>query len=64
MTTLQGKGACITPEHPHVVPVCFAHDGHVFCSALDLKPKRVPPEQLARVRHIQAQPNVVVLRRG
>ena len=48
-------------RHPHVVPVCFIHDGHVFYSALDLKPKRVPPEQLARVRHIQAQQNVVVL---
>jgi PPOX class probable F420-dependent enzyme len=48
-------------RRPHVVPVCFAYDGHVFYSALDLKPKRVPPEQLARVRHIQAQPNVVVL---
>ncbi|HEX2712625.1 MAG TPA: hypothetical protein VHM88_10420, partial [Candidatus Acidoferrales bacterium] len=33
----------------------------VFYSALDLKQKRVPPEQLARVRHIQAQANVVLL---
>lgn len=46
---------------PHLVPVCFAYDGKAFYAALDLKPKRVPPERLARVRHIQAQPHVALL---
>jgi PPOX class probable F420-dependent enzyme len=50
-----------TDGRSHLVPICFAYDGQVFYSALDLKPKRVPREQLARVRHIQAQPNVVLL---
>ena len=46
---------------PHVVPICFAYDGEVFYSALDAKPKRVPLEQLARVRHIRANPRVCLL---
>ena len=46
---------------PHVVPVCFAYDGHAFYTALDLKPKRVSPQTLARVRHIRANPNVALL---
>ena len=46
---------------PHVVPVCFAYDGKVFYSAVDLKPKRVVPENLARLRHIRARSQVALL---
>jgi PPOX class probable F420-dependent enzyme len=55
LATLDAEG------RPHVVPICFAYDSQVFYSALDLKPKRVPPGQVARVRHIQTEPNVVLL---
>jgi len=55
LATLDAEG------RPHIVPICFAYDGQAFYSALDLKPKRVPPEQLARVRHIRARPNVMLL---
>ena len=47
--------------HPHIIPVCFVYDGRAFYTALDAKPKRVRPERLARVRHIQAQPSVALL---
>ena len=46
---------------PHVVPICYVYDGRSFYTALDLKPKRMPLEKLARVRHIQANPNVALL---
>lgn len=46
---------------PHVVPICFAYDGRAFYTAVDRKPKRVPPEQLTRVRNIQARPQVALL---
>lgn len=46
---------------PHAVPVCFAYDGRAFFTPLDLKPKKVQPESLARVRHLQANPHVALL---
>ena len=46
---------------PHIVPICYAYDGRCFYTALDLKPKQMPPERLARVRHIQGNPNVALL---
>lgn len=46
---------------PHMVPVCFAFDGAVFYSAIDHKPKRVTPDQLARVRNIHETPHVALL---
>lgn len=46
---------------PHVVPVCFVYDGRAFYIALDAKPKRVGPARLARVRNLQANPNVALL---
>jgi PPOX class probable F420-dependent enzyme len=46
---------------PHIVPVCFAYDGKVFYSAVDLKPKRLAPENLARLRHIRARSQVALL---
>jgi PPOX class probable F420-dependent enzyme len=54
--------ATLDAEHsPHIVPVCFAYDGKVFYSAVDLKPKRVAPENLARLRHIRARSQVALL---
>jgi PPOX class probable F420-dependent enzyme len=53
--------ATVADRYPHIVPVCFAYDGRVFHSAIDGKPKRVAPEKLARLRHIQAAPQVSLL---
>ena len=46
---------------PHLVPVCFAFDGHAFYTPLDLKPKQRPPDELRRVRNIRANANVALL---
>jgi PPOX class probable F420-dependent enzyme len=46
---------------PHLVPVCYATDGHAYYSAVDQKPKRTPPEGLKRVRNIRANPRVALL---
>jgi PPOX class probable F420-dependent enzyme len=43
------------------VPVCFACDASDLYTALDRKPKRFPPERLARVRNIRMNPNVALL---
>jgi PPOX class probable F420-dependent enzyme len=48
-------------RRPHIVPVCFAYDGKVFYTAIDAKPKRVPPQRLARLRNIRATPRVALL---
>jgi PPOX class probable F420-dependent enzyme len=48
-------------SRPHLVPVCFAYDGKLFYTAVDYKPKRVPPERLARLRNIRAAPHVALL---
>jgi PPOX class probable F420-dependent enzyme len=48
-------------SRPYLVPVCFAYDGQRFYTAIDQKPKRVPPERLARLRNIQAVPRVALL---
>ncbi|MGH2519157.1 MAG: TIGR03668 family PPOX class F420-dependent oxidoreductase [Chloroflexota bacterium] len=41
---------------PHTLPICFCWVQGSIYSPLDEKPKRVPPNQLARVRHILARP--------
>ena len=46
---------------PHVVPVCYANDGHHIYSALDRKPKRVEARRLKRVRNILANPDVALV---
>ena|SRR5690242_249207 len=46
---------------PHIVPVCFVYHNKVFYTAIDLKPKRVAPERLARMKHIQAASQVALL---
>ncbi len=48
-------------RRPHAVPICFACDGSVFYSAIDRKPKRVPPRRLARLKNIQKTPQVALL---
>ena len=46
---------------PHVIPVCFAFDGHFIYSVLDQKPKRTSVNRLRRVRNIQANPKVALV---
>ena len=46
---------------PHLVPVCYATDGHAYYSPLDAKPKRLPPGRLRRIRNIRANPRVALL---
>lgn len=46
---------------PHMVPICFSYDGSVFYTAIDRKPKNVPPAQLARLKNIQTNPQVALL---
>lgn len=43
---------------PVVVPICYAFDGRNIYSAIDEKPKSVPPHNLKRVRNIEANPKV------
>ncbi len=44
---------------PHLVPVTFASDGDLIVTAVDHKPKR--GSDLARLRHIRADPRVCLL---
>jgi PPOX class probable F420-dependent enzyme len=55
LATLDAKGG------PHLVPICFACNGTVFYSAIDRKPKRVPPKRLARLQNIRETPQVALL---
>jgi PPOX class probable F420-dependent enzyme len=48
-------------SRPHLIPVCFVYDGKLFYTAVDQKPKRVPPERLARLQNIRAVPRVALL---
>jgi PPOX class probable F420-dependent enzyme len=48
-------------DGPSVVPVCFAWDGQYIYSAIDRKPKGVPPEKLARVQRIRSHPDVALV---
>jgi PPOX class probable F420-dependent enzyme len=52
MATADGSG------RPHVVPVCFAYDGHNIFTPLDKKPKSVPAGELRRVKNILSNPRV------
>lgn len=51
-------GTADAAGQPLVVPVCYVFDGGRCFSALDAKPKRVPPRALRRVRNIEANPRV------
>jgi PPOX class probable F420-dependent enzyme len=55
LATLDDKG------RPHIVPVCFVYLNSVFYTAVDRKPKRVAPQQLARLRHIRVAPQVALV---
>ena len=46
---------------PHMVPICFSYDGSLFYTAIDRKPKNVPPGQLARLKNIQMNRQVALL---
>ena len=48
-------------RQPHLIPICFAYNGSVFYSAIDRKPKRVNPRQLARLKNIRETPQVALL---
>ena len=48
-------------QKPHVVPICFVYDGGVFYSAIDRKPKQVPPSRLARLKNIEKTPHAALL---
>jgi PPOX class probable F420-dependent enzyme len=52
MATADGSG------RPHVVPICFAYDGHNIFTPLDKKPKSVPAGELRRVKNILSNPRV------
>jgi PPOX class probable F420-dependent enzyme len=52
--------ATVRPDgSPHVVPVCFAVSGDAIYTAVDHKPKSTT--DLARLRHIAAEPRVALL---
>ncbi len=55
LATADGNGV------PHAIPVCYAFDGGVLYSALDLKPKRVHSRRLKRVRNILENPSVALI---
>lgn len=46
---------------PSVVPVCFALDEGSVYTVIDAKPKRLPPEQLRRVRNLAAHPEAALV---
>jgi PPOX class probable F420-dependent enzyme len=54
-------GTADAAGQPLVVPICYVFDGHRCFSAIDAKPKRVPPRSLRRVRNIAANPRVSLL---
>ena len=45
---------------PRVLPVTFATAGGRLVTAIDYKPKRVPAQQLARVRWARARPQATI----
>ena len=44
---------------PHVVPITFAVDGDLICTAVDHKPKTTP--NLKRLKNIEQNPRVALL---
>jgi len=52
--------ATVRPDgSPHLVPICFALAGETIYTAVDHKPKATA--DLARLRHIAAEPRVALL---
>jgi len=61
-TTRVARLATLDAERwPHLVPICFVCDGSVLYSAIDRKPKRVAPSQLARLKNIKETSQVALL---
>ena len=55
-----GYLATVCPDgRPHVVPACFAFDGHRIVSAVDNKPKTT--RELRRITNIRANPEVSLI---
>jgi PPOX class probable F420-dependent enzyme len=46
---------------PHLVPVCFVHDGQSIYTPIDHKPKRQTGYRMKRIRNILANPQVAFL---
>ena len=55
LATVDGSG------QPLVLPICYTLVGEILCSPTDAKPKRVPVQQLKRLRNIQENPQVAVV---
>jgi PPOX class probable F420-dependent enzyme len=51
--------ATVGPDGPHAVPIVFARAGGCLWSPIDGKPKR--GGELARVRHLRAEPRATLL---
>lgn len=47
-------------DRPRVLPVTFAISGGALWSAVDDKPKRVPAQQLARLRFLRRRPEAAL----
>jgi PPOX class probable F420-dependent enzyme len=45
---------------PRVLPVTYAVNHNTIVTAIDDKPKRVPPDRLARVRWLRARPHAAL----
>jgi PPOX class probable F420-dependent enzyme len=45
---------------PRVLPVTYALAGEAIVTAIDHKPKAVPPERLARLRWLRARPSAAL----
>lgn len=46
---------------PHAVPICYATVGDTLVSPIDVKPQRVAPESLKRVRNLRTNPRASVI---
>ena len=46
---------------PHIVPVVFAFDGEKYYIPIDEKTKTTKPEELRRIKNIDANPAVALL---
>jgi len=54
-------GTADAAARPHVVPICFVLSANTIYSAIDLKRKRLAPENLLRLRNIIENSQVAVL---
>jgi PPOX class probable F420-dependent enzyme len=60
-TARVGRLGIVDDENrPRVLPVTFAIAGGALVTAIDHKPKHLPPERLARVRWLRAKPRAAL----